>query len=93
MDKTDQWKTTASLPPTDGDDDTLAKRVSENWASSAPRSGRTGGQVLQRLRHGRVHVVTVENTRVFPWLIDRAVATRLRSASIIEPAEFCRQNK
>ena len=49
MDKTNQWKTTAASPSTDDDHDALAKRLSENWASSAPRPHRMGGQVLQRL--------------------------------------------
>ena len=66
MDKTNQWKTTAASPSTDDDNDALAKRVREgwaSWASSISRSGRSGGQVLQRLRHGRIHVVAVESTR------------------------------
>ena len=63
MDKTNQWETTATAPPTDGDNDALAKLLSEKWANSAFRPQRTGGQVLQRLRHGRVHVVAVESTR------------------------------
>jgi hypothetical protein len=63
MDNTNQWKTTVSSPSTDDDHDTLAKRLSEKWASSAPNAGRAGGQVLQRLAHGRVHVVAVESIR------------------------------
>ena len=62
MDKTNQEKTAAS-PPNDGDIDAFAKRLSVNWASSAPNAGRAGGQVLQRLKHGRVHVVAVESKR------------------------------
>jgi hypothetical protein len=63
MDNTNQWKTTVSSPSTDDDHDTLAKRLSEKWASSARNAGRAGGQVLQRLAHGRVHVVAVESIR------------------------------
>ena len=62
MNKTNQWNTTAA-PSTGGDNDALAKLLSEKWANSALRPQRTGGQVLQRLRHGRVHVVAVESTR------------------------------
>ena len=63
MDKTNQWKTTAASPSTDDDNDALAKRLSVNWASSAPRRGRAAGEILQKLRNGRVHVVAVESTR------------------------------
>ena len=63
MDKTNQGNTTAPSPPTDGDIDAFAKRLSVNWASSAADARRTGGQVLQRLKHGRVHVVAVESKR------------------------------
>ena len=63
MDKTNQWKTMAASPSTDDDHDALAKRLSENWATSAPRPQRMGGQVIQRLAHGRVHVVAVESKR------------------------------
>jgi hypothetical protein len=63
MDKTNQGKTTATSPPSDGDIDAFAKRLSVNWASSAAAARRAGGQVLQRLKHGRVHVVAVENKR------------------------------
>ena len=63
MDNTNQWKTTVSSPWTDDENDALAKRLSEKWASSAPSAGRAGGQVLQRLAHGRVHVVDVEGIR------------------------------
>lgn len=63
MNKTNQWEMTAASPPTDGDNDALAKRLSEKWANSALGPQRTGGQALQRLRHGRVHVVAVESTR------------------------------
>ena len=63
MDKTNQGKTTAPSPPTDGDIDAFAKRLSVNWANSAPRRGRAAGQVLQKLRNGRVHAVAVESTR------------------------------
>ena len=71
MDKTNQWKTMAASPSTDDDHDALAKRLSEKWASSAPRPQLMGGQVLQKLRNGRVRVVVVESTRsrrhpVFP---------------------------
>jgi hypothetical protein len=63
MDKMNQGKTTAPSPPTDGDIDAFAKRLSVNWANSAPAARRAGGQVIQRLAHGRVNVVAVENTR------------------------------
>ena len=63
MDKTNQWKTTATSPLTDDDTDALAKRLSVNWASSAPRRGRAAGEVLQKLQNGRVHLVAVERTR------------------------------
>ena len=63
MDNTNQFKTTVSSPSTNDDHDTLAKRLSEKWASSARKVGRAGGQVLQRLAHGRVHVVAVESIR------------------------------
>jgi hypothetical protein len=78
MDKTNQWKTAALSPSTD--DDALAKRLSVNWASSAPRRGQAAGQVLQKLRNGRVHAVAVESMRsrrrpVSLW-IEQVVATR-----------------
>jgi hypothetical protein len=63
MDKTNQWKMTAASPSTDDDYDALAKRLSVNWASSGPRGGRTAGQIVQKLRDGRVNVVAVESTR------------------------------
>ena len=63
MDKTNQWKTAALSPSTDDDNDALAKRLSVNWASSAPRRGQAAGQVLQKLRNGRVHAVAVESMR------------------------------
>jgi hypothetical protein len=63
MDKTNQAKTTAPSPPTDGDIDAFAKRLSVNWANSATGARRAGGQVIQRLAHGRVHVVAVESKR------------------------------
>jgi hypothetical protein len=63
MDKTTQGKTPAPPSPTDGDIDAFAKRLSVNWANSAPDARRAGGQVLQRLAHGRVRVVVVESTR------------------------------
>ena len=63
MDQTNQWKKTAASPSTDDDNDALGKWLSENWASSAPRPQRMGGQVLQKLRNGRVRVVVVESTR------------------------------
>ena len=63
MDETNQWKKAAASPSTDDDNDALAKRLSENWASSAPHAQRMGGQVLQKLRNGRVRVVVVESTR------------------------------
>lgn len=65
MDKMNQGKTTALSPPADGDIDidAIAKRLSVNWANSAPAAGRAGSQVIQRLAHGRVNVVAVENTR------------------------------
>ena len=53
----------AASPSTDDDHDALAKRLSENWATPAPRPQRMGGQVIQRLAHGRVHVVAVESKR------------------------------
>ena len=63
MDKTNQWKTMAASPSTNDDHDALAKRLSVNWASSAPRRGRAAGEVLQKLQNGRVHIVAVERTR------------------------------
>ena len=63
MDKTNQWKTMAASPSTNDDHDALAKRLSVNWASSAPRRGRAAGEVLQKLRNGRLHVVAVESMR------------------------------
>ena len=63
MDETDQLKTTTVSPSTDDDHDALAKRWRENWASPAPGPLRTGGHVLQQLRHGRIRVVAVENVR------------------------------
>ena len=63
MDKTNQGKTTAPSAPTDDDIDAFAKRLSVNWANSAPDARGTGGQVIQRLAHGRVHVVAVESKR------------------------------
>ena len=63
MDKMNQGKTTAPSPPTDADIDAFAKRLSVNWANSAAAARRAGGQVIQRLAHGRVHVVAVESKR------------------------------
>ena len=63
MDKTNEWKMTAASPSTDDDNDALAKRLSVNWASSTPGRGRTAGQIVQKLRDGRVRVVAVESTR------------------------------
>ena len=63
MDKTTQGKTPAPPSPTDGDIDAFAKRLSVNWANSVPEARRAGGQVVQRLAHGRVHVVAVESKR------------------------------
>ena len=63
MDKRNQWKTTAASPSADADNDALAKRLNENWASSVPHRGRATGQLLQKLRNGRVHVVAVESIR------------------------------
>jgi hypothetical protein len=63
MDNTNQRNITAKSPPTDGDIDVLAKRLSVNWTNSAPNGPEASGQVLQRLAHGRVHIVAVENRR------------------------------
>jgi hypothetical protein len=63
MDMTNQQKTAASSPPTDGDIDALAKRLSVNWANSVPEARQAGSQVTQRLPRGRVHVVAVESKR------------------------------
>jgi len=63
MDKTEQGKAAAKSPPTDGEIDALAERLSMNWCNTAHGARGTGGQVLQRLAHGRVHVVAVESKR------------------------------
>ena len=63
MDKTEEGNGAAKSPATDGEIDALAKRLSMNWSNSAPGARRAGGQVLQRLAHGRVHVVAVESKR------------------------------
>jgi hypothetical protein len=63
MDKTVQGNAGAKSPPTDGEIDAMAERLSMNWSNSARGARGTGGQVLQRLAHGRVHVVAVESKR------------------------------
>ena len=62
MDKTNQWKA-APWPSADSEDDALAKRLIESWASSASHRGRSGDRIVQKLRDGRVRVGEVENTR------------------------------
>ena len=62
MDKTNQWKT-APWPLSDDNDDVLARRLIENWTSSASHRGRSGDQIVQKLRDGRVRVIEVESTR------------------------------
>lgn len=64
MDKTNQWNA-ISRPSADSEDEALAKRLTDSWARSAPQRtrGRSGEQVMQRLRDGRVRVVPVESAR------------------------------
>ena len=63
MDKTNQAYATAQLPPADGEIDALAERLCVSWAKTAPGARGAGGQVLQRLAHGRVRAVMVETRR------------------------------
>jgi hypothetical protein len=47
----------------DADINDLARRLSENWAHADPSPRGAGGQIMQRLAHGRERAVTVEIKR------------------------------
>jgi len=47
--------------------DALAGQLSLTWAHPVPAVRGGGNQVLQRLAHGRVHIVTVKRKRTKRW--------------------------
>jgi len=60
MDTPDKPKTGPGQ--SDSEIDALAARLTRSW--SQPSGARaSGGQILQRLAHGRLHPVTVESRR------------------------------
>jgi hypothetical protein len=60
MDTSDKSKTGPGQ--SDSEIDALAARLSLSWSHS-PGTRTGGGQILQRLAHGRLHPVTVESRR------------------------------
>jgi hypothetical protein len=63
MDKTRLGKATIDFAESDREIDALAERLRSSWSHDASGSRGAGGTILQRLAHGRLHVVTVASKR------------------------------
>ena len=63
MDKSKDGETPASPASADVEIDAMAERLSMNWGRSAASPRSAGSQILQRMAHGRMHVVALEIKR------------------------------